>query len=75
MEWFDAISRTLRWNTRAADQKGWLGNTRQPQDEDEDEREGATRDGEPEFDIDFEDDEAERKSVGDSGYSGASSTA
>ncbi|KAL1297303.1 hypothetical protein AAFC00_004855 [Neodothiora populina] len=25
MEWFDAISRTLRWNTRAADQMGWDG--------------------------------------------------
>ncbi|GAB7350351.1 hypothetical protein MBLNU459_g0980t1 [Dothideomycetes sp. NU459] len=75
MEWFDAISRTLRWNTRAADQKDWLGKTRQPEDDDDDERDGTTKDGEPEFDIDFEDEEAERKSVGDSGYSGASSTA
>lgn len=22
-EWFDSVSRTLRWNTRAATQKGW----------------------------------------------------
>lgn len=75
MEWFDAISRTLRWNTRSADQKDWLGNAKQPQDDDEDEGEGASKEGEPEFDIDFEDEELERKSVGDSGYSGASSTA
>ncbi|EMC99183.1 hypothetical protein BAUCODRAFT_50807, partial [Baudoinia panamericana UAMH 10762] len=25
LEWFDSISRTLRWNTRAAEQKGWAG--------------------------------------------------
>jgi NAD+ kinase len=23
MDWFDSVSRTLRWNTRAATQKGW----------------------------------------------------
>jgi NAD+ kinase len=26
-EWFDSVSRTLRWNTRAAAQKGWDGTT------------------------------------------------
>ncbi|KAI7410768.1 ATP-NAD kinase, partial [Hortaea werneckii] len=25
LEWFDSISRTLRWNTRAAEQKDWAG--------------------------------------------------
>lgn len=68
MEWFDSVSRTLRWNTRAADQKEWNGTG-------EEEDEGAAAQGEvrkePVFDIDFEDDE---DSVRDSGYSGASST-
>ncbi|KAI9730463.1 MAG: NAD(+) kinase [Claussenomyces sp. TS43310] len=26
-EWFDSVSRTLRWNTRGATQKGWDGET------------------------------------------------
>jgi len=71
MEWFDAISRTLRWNTRAADQKEWSGNSRHA--EEDDMEEGAT-DVEakvPEYDIDFDEDESE--SVRDSGYSGTSS--
>lgn len=70
MEWFDAISRTLRWNTRAADQKAWDGaNGEAEGDEEEDE---LRKPAEPEFDIDFDDD---FESVRDSGYSGASSAA
>ncbi|KAF1351036.1 ATP-NAD kinase-like domain-containing protein [Delphinella strobiligena] len=70
MEWFDAISRTLRWNTRAADQKPWHGaNGEVDRDEEEDE---PRKPAEPEFDIDFDDD---FESVRDSGYSGASSAA
>ena len=73
MEWFDAISRTLRWNTRAAEQKDWLGNTHTLLPEDSIDEEGAEfEQKEPEFDIDFEDEESE--SVRDSGYSGASSS-
>ncbi|CAD0113663.1 unnamed protein product [Aureobasidium uvarum] len=69
MEWFDAISRTLRWNTRAAEQKDWAGDER----DDEVDEDGAQKGSkEPEFDIDFED---EMDSVRDSGYSGSSSTA
>ena len=70
MEWFDAISRTLRWNTRAAEQKEWSG--------EDDIAEGAEEevDGltvkEPVFDIDFEERD-DQSSVRDSGYSGASS--
>jgi len=74
MEWFDAISRTLRWNTRAADQKEWLGNARQSEgDEGEDDDGLVEVDGakQPQFDIDFEADEDE--SMRDSGYSGSSS--
>lgn len=40
-EWIDAVSRTLRWNSRAAAQKGWDGDSAVGGDE-----------GEPEFDID-----------------------
>lgn len=72
MEWFDAISRTLRWNTRAADQKGWLGNSKTGEDDEDEGVDGEGKGPEPEFDIDFED---ENESVRDSGYSGASSTA
>ena len=74
MEWFDAISRTLRWNTRAADQKEWLGNTRQSEGDEGEEEEGLVDlDGakQPQFDIDFEADEDD--SMRDSGYSGSSS--
>lgn len=68
LEWFDSISRTLRWNTRAAEQKGW--------DKDEEygedgvvrmDRNGAEEE-EAEFDIDFEEDED--VSTKDSGYGG-----
>ncbi|KAI9759526.1 MAG: exosome non-catalytic core subunit rrp46 [Chaenotheca gracillima] len=40
-EWFDSISRTLRWNTRAAQQKGW--------DEGSEEKDGGDEEG---WDID-----------------------
>lgn len=79
MEWFDAISRTLRWNTRAADQKGWdgaragAGDGLDEECEDDDDDDGARR-VEPEFDIDF-DEADDQSSVKDSGYSGASSMA
>ncbi|THX02245.1 ATP-NAD kinase [Aureobasidium pullulans] len=72
MEWFDAISRTLRWNTRAADQKDWAGRDADDKDDEFDEDGAAKGSKEPEFDIDFED---EMDSVRDSGYSGSSSTA
>lgn len=54
-EWFDSISRTLRWNNRGAQQKAWDG--------DEDEKDGEEQD--TGFDIDFDNDEADH----DSGYS------
>ncbi|KAG9677380.1 ATP-NAD kinase, partial [Aureobasidium melanogenum] len=72
MEWFDAISRTLRWNTRAADQKDWAGRDADERDDEFDEEGAQKSNKEPEFDIDFED---EMDSVRDSGYSGSSSTA
>ncbi|KAH0284484.1 ATP-NAD kinase, partial [Aureobasidium sp. EXF-3399] len=72
MEWFDAISRTLRWNTRAADQKDWAGRDADDKDDEFDEDGAHKGSKEPEFDIDFED---EMESVRDSGYSGSSSTA
>lgn len=59
-EWFDSLNRALRWNTRGAQQKGWNGGS-----EDEDGEEKFP--GEPEFDIDIDDDAADR----DSGYDGA----
>ena len=65
MEWFDAISRTLRWNTRAAEQKGW-GQGMEDIDED------GGHEQKQAFDIDFDD---EDDSVRDSGYSGGSSLA
>ncbi|KAF2201648.1 NAD kinase [Delitschia confertaspora ATCC 74209] len=58
-EWFDSISRTLRWNTRGAMQKGWDG--------DKKEGEGEKESG---FDIDIDDD-IDR----DSGYSAEGSIA
>lgn len=85
MEWFDAISRTLRWNTRAAEQKGWNSGgggmaTRPLYEQDEDDNEADDHDGvgkeaaaRPEYDIDFGADE--NGSVRDSGYSGSSSIA
>lgn len=75
LEWFDSISRTLRWNTRAAEQKGWAGGAAGHGDGDgadmveNEERQGKYgQSKEPEFDIDFEDDE-ETVSAKDSGYS------
>jgi NAD+ kinase len=59
-EWFDSISRTLRWNSRGATQKAWDGDE---EGEEETEEEVA-------FDIDFDNDEADR----DSGYSAEGST-
>jgi NAD+ kinase len=60
-EWFDSISRTLRWNNRGAQQKGWDG--------DEDAEDGEEADAT--FDIDFDTDDVDR----DSGYSAEGSTA
>ena len=57
-EWFDSISRTLRWNNRGATQKAWDG--------DEAEEEGGEHDSG--FDIDFDNEDA------DSGYSAEGST-
>lgn len=59
-EWFDSISRTLRWNSRGATQKAWDG------DDDEE----AEEEKEPDFDIDFDSDDVDR----DSGYSAEGST-
>ena len=58
-EWFDSISRTLRWNNRGAQQKAWDG--------DEEAEEGEEADAT--FDIDFDNDDV------DSGYSAEGSTA
>ena len=80
LEWFDSISRTLRWNTRAAEQKGWDadGAARHGADGEGDWGvDGRAEEREPEFDIDFEgDEEGEGKVEGgslDSGYGGTSS--
>ncbi|KAI7611276.1 hypothetical protein KC346_g8369, partial [Hortaea werneckii] len=79
LEWFDSISRTLRWNTRAAEQKEWAGGAAGHGEGDgadfvDDEKEGEEGDagegvgrGEPEFDIDF----AEEENVGGAGGSGS----
>jgi NAD+ kinase len=58
-EWFDSISRTLRWNSRGATQKAWDGDEEDTANEEE-----AT------FDIDFDNDDVDR----DSGYSAEGST-
>ena len=61
-EWFDSISRTLRWNTRGATQKGWYGG-----DDGAESVDGNLPDGKKEdWDIDTE------ESCIDSGYSGYS---
>jgi NAD+ kinase len=69
-EWIDSISRTLRWNTRAASQKGWLNG---PAEDDYDDAIDADRlnerKTEPDFDIDFDQEEAR-----DSGYSAEGSS-
>ncbi|KAF1967862.1 ATP-NAD kinase [Bimuria novae-zelandiae CBS 107.79] len=54
-EWFDSISRTLRWNNRGAQQKAWDGDA---EEKDGEEHEAG-------FDIDFDNDDADH----DSGYS------
>ena len=54
-EWFDSISRTLRWNNRGAQQKAWDG--------DDEEKAGEEQD--TGFDIDFDNEEVDH----DSGYS------
>ncbi|OAK95592.1 ATP-NAD kinase [Phaeosphaeriaceae sp. SRC1lsM3a] len=59
-EWFDSISRTLRWNSRGATQKAWDGDA---EGDDENEEEAS-------FDIDFDNDDVDR----DSGYSAEGST-
>lgn len=46
-EWFDSVSRTLKWNTRGATQKGWDGSKVGG-----DEKDDAETEGEPEWDID-----------------------
>ncbi|RFU24106.1 hypothetical protein B7463_g12233, partial [Scytalidium lignicola] len=46
-EWFDSVSRTLKWNTRGATQKGWDGSKA-----DDGEKDDGEAEGEPEWDID-----------------------
>jgi NAD+ kinase len=60
-EWFDSISRTLRWNTRGAMQKAWQ--------EDSETGDGVQKKDEEGFDIDFGDEDQ------DSGYSAEGSSA
>lgn len=64
LEWFDSISRTLRWNTRAAEQKSWNGEGTDADDEDH----RPEQEREAEFDIDFEDDDDETVRSKDSGF-------
>ena len=45
-EWFDSVSRTLRWNTRGAMQKGWDGGNNTGDGT------GESEEGELEWDID-----------------------
>lgn len=80
LEWFDSISRTLRWNTRAAEQKAWAGGAAGHGDGDgadlvdgEEKQQGGGAE-DPEYDIDFEEQE-EGNSARDSGYGGNGSEA
>ncbi|KAK5170092.1 NAD(+) kinase [Saxophila tyrrhenica] len=57
LEWFDSISRTLRWNTRAAEQKGWAGGAAGHGEGDGADMVGEEREKENEFDIDFDEEE------------------
>lgn len=58
-EWFDSLSRTLRWNTRGAQQKAWDG----------DKKDGESGPGQDTgFDIDFDNEDV------DSGYSAEGSS-
>jgi NAD+ kinase len=69
-EWIDSISRTLRWNTRAASQKSWVnGQGEDDNDNDSAIEEPRERKTEPDFDIDFDQEEAR-----DSGYSAEGSS-
>ncbi|KAK5116981.1 hypothetical protein LTR62_006702 [Meristemomyces frigidus] len=72
LEWFDSISRTLRWNTRAAEQKGWAGGAAGHGEGDGSELVEGEMEGVEGFDIDFAEEEAVGESR-DSGYGGASS--
>jgi len=69
LEWFDSISRTLRWNTRAAEQKGWTGQDDGGGDGGDD---GEAKRKQPAFDIDFAEEE-ETVNSKDSGYEGTGS--
>ncbi|KAK5697680.1 NAD(+) kinase [Elasticomyces elasticus] len=77
LEWFDSISRTLRWNTRAAEQKDWAGGAAGHGEGDgaelvegEEQRRSGVK--EAEFDIDFAEEEV-GGSGRDSGYGGTES--
>ncbi|KAF2005767.1 ATP-NAD kinase [Amniculicola lignicola CBS 123094] len=48
-EWFDSLSRTLRWNTRGAQQKAWDGDAKEGEEE-------------TTFDIDIDNDDMDRDS-------------
>lgn len=75
LEWFDSISRTLRWNTRAAEQKGWAGGAvGNGEGDGADFVEGEEKVKEPEYDIDFAEEE-ETVASRDSGYGGTNSDA
>ena len=68
-DWFDSISRTLRWNTRGATQKAWDGAAADAVTGTA--NADAPTAAEPHFDIDFDTDDIDR----DSGYSAEGSTA
>lgn len=78
LEWFDSISRTLRWNTRAAEQKAWAGGAAGHGEGDgaelvdSEQRDAPDAQKEPEFDIDFEEADGAASSK-DSGYGGGNS--
>lgn len=75
MEWFDSISRTLRWNTRAAEQKEWAGGAPGHGEGDGADFEEQAESRRPEFDIDFDEDREDGEDgAGDSGYGGASTS-
>lgn len=50
-EWFESIARTLRWNSRGAQQKAWSGSVSGDSALGED-VDALTAEGEPEWDID-----------------------
>ncbi|KAF2272498.1 NAD kinase [Westerdykella ornata] len=61
-EWFDSISRTLRWNNRGAQQKAWDGDAKEGEDEDD----GG-------FDIDFDNEDVDSGYSAESSTSGGHS--